>query len=132
MADRSFEISPVAPFRLDLVTWLLKRRPQDALHHWDDNEQAFQRAYALRDRPILITVHQTGSQRRPKLEVTVHDAPRWKSLETDVRNLLDKVLGINIDLTEFYEIASRHPHLGALAEKFRGVKPCRFPSVFES
>jgi DNA-3-methyladenine glycosylase II len=42
------------------------------------------------------------------------------------------LLGPRIDLAEWYRLAERDPRLRILAERFRGVKPPRFPSVFES
>ena len=35
-------------------------------------------------------------------------------------------------MSEFYQFASRQAKLGPLARRFRGMKPPRFPSVFEA
>jgi DNA-3-methyladenine glycosylase II len=42
------------------------------------------------------------------------------------------MLGTRIDLTKFYRLAARQPELGDLVRRFRGLKPPRFPTVFES
>jgi hypothetical protein len=44
---------------------------------------------------------------------------------------LERLLGIRIDLTEFYRLAARDGNLGPLAERFRGLKPPRLPTLFE-
>jgi DNA-3-methyladenine glycosylase II len=47
-------------------------------------------------------------------------------------NLLERLLGLRVNLSEFYRIAKRDPKLGGLAERFRGLKPPRFPNAFEA
>jgi DNA-3-methyladenine glycosylase II len=42
------------------------------------------------------------------------------------------MLGVCVDLAEFYRITAPDPKLGPLVEQFRGVKPPRFPSLFET
>lgn len=46
--------------------------------------------------------------------------------------LVERMLGTQVDLTRFYRLAARQPELGDLVRRFRGVKPPRFPTVFES
>jgi DNA-3-methyladenine glycosylase II len=41
------------------------------------------------------------------------------------------MLGTGVDLTRFYRLAARKPELGDLVRRFRGLKPPRFPTVFE-
>jgi DNA-3-methyladenine glycosylase II len=42
------------------------------------------------------------------------------------------MFGIDADLTEFYRLSEGQPKLNALVRRFRGVKPPRFPTVFEA
>ena len=42
------------------------------------------------------------------------------------------MLGLRRDLASFYKLAKRDPRLAPLVEEFRGLKPPRFPSVFET
>ena len=42
------------------------------------------------------------------------------------------MLGLQVDLNGFYRFASRQAKLGPLARRFRGMRPPRFPSVFEA
>jgi DNA-3-methyladenine glycosylase II len=41
------------------------------------------------------------------------------------------LLGLRIDLTEFYQFAAHDRQLGPLAQHFQGMKPPRFATVFE-
>ena len=49
-----------------------------------------------------------------------------------VRQTLDRVLGLGIDLAPFYRLAAREPRLDALAGRFHGMRPPRFPTIFEA
>jgi DNA-3-methyladenine glycosylase II len=42
-----------------------------------------------------------------------------------------RLLGLDVDLSGFYVRAARDSLLGELAERYRGVKPPRFPTIFE-
>jgi DNA-3-methyladenine glycosylase II len=46
--------------------------------------------------------------------------------------MLDRLLGLQIDLSDWYGVARRDRRLAELADRFRGVKPPRFPTVFEA
>jgi DNA-3-methyladenine glycosylase II len=41
-------------------------------------------------------------------------------------------LGLDVDLTDFYAMAAANPPLDELAQRFRGMRPPRFPSLFEA
>lgn len=41
-------------------------------------------------------------------------------------------LGVSVDLVRWYRTAERDPHLRTLAHRFRGLKPPRFPTLFEA
>lgn len=42
--------------------------------------------------------------------------------------LLTRMLGLQVDLKAFYRMASRDSKRRELAEKYRGLKPVRFPT----
>ena len=46
--------------------------------------------------------------------------------------MLERTLGLRSDLADFYRFARRDRRLWPLVERFRGVKPPRFPSLFEA
>ena len=45
---------------------------------------------------------------------------------------LERLLGLRTDMEAFFSLASRDAVLGPLAQRFRGMKPPRFATVFES
>jgi hypothetical protein len=55
----SFSLRPLAPFRLDLTAWALRRRPANTVGMWDG--ETYRRVLAVRDKPILVAVTQQGT-----------------------------------------------------------------------
>jgi DNA-3-methyladenine glycosylase II len=128
--SQQFSIRPVPPFRLDLTVWALRRRPRNLVDRWDG--VTYRRVVVLNGRAMELAVRQAGGPTAPRLDVTVTPAPRTESDKRQLRRLLDRLLGLRVDLSAWYRTANRDPRLRALADRFRGVKPPRFPTVFEA
>jgi DNA-3-methyladenine glycosylase II len=125
-----FTIRPVPPFRLDLTVWALRRRPRNLVDRWDG--VTYRRVVVVNRRAMELAVRQIDAPTAPRLDVTVTPAPRSETDNWQLRRLLDRLLGLRIDLSGWYHTASRDPRLRQLADRFRGVKPPRFPTVFEA
>ncbi len=126
----SFTVAPVAPCRLDLTAWALRRRPRNIVDRWDGT--AWRRVLMVADRPIDVCVRQQRAGRRPLLRVTATGGEATRETKQEVRRLIERCLGLRIDLGRFYALARRDVKLNALAREFRGLKPPRFPTVFEA
>lgn len=126
----AFALEPVPPFRLDLTAWALRRRPDNLVDRWDG--RAYRRVLVVEDQPIQVAVVQTGPPDRPRLRVTATGLSLTASMKGEVTGVLEHLLGLRVDLTEFYRLAARDRKLDPLAERFRGVKPPRFPTLFET
>ena len=120
-----FSVRPAPPFRLDWTVWALRRRSMNAVDLW--NGETYHRVLVLQGKPALVTVTQRGTMLN--VVVTGQDLP--PSARQSATQALERLLGIRIDLSEFYEFSSRHARLGELAMRFRGFKPPRFATVFE-
>lgn len=129
MVRDTFELRPVPPFRLDLTAWTLRRRPHNIVDRWDS--QTYRRVLPLAAGPVEVAVSQVGRPEAPRLRVTVTGQPVTPEIRAAVTASLERLLGLRIDLAEFYQFAKRHRRLGSLAERFKGMKPPRFASVFE-
>jgi DNA-3-methyladenine glycosylase II len=123
-------IRPVAPFRLDFTVWALRRRGRNAIDRWDG--ATYRRIVVVAGRPTEIAVRQAGSAAEPRLIVMAVPPPRTPSAKARIRKVIDCLLGPRVDLSGWYRLAGRDPRLRVLAERFRGVKPPRFPTVFEA
>ena len=150
MQTFTFTLHPIPPFRLDLTVWALRRRPENLLDRWDG--EFYRRALVLgkeaarglgetraettAESPVEIIVEQTGTVEQPALRVTAHAANRSRELarelESVVRPTVERMLGVNTDLRAFYAFAAKQKHLGALISSLTGVKPPRYPTLFEA
>jgi DNA-3-methyladenine glycosylase II len=121
---------PRPPFRLDLTVWALRRREQNAIDTWDG--RTYRRALLIDGEPLELAVTQLGGASTPRLEVVLAGRHVPRSAEAAARSALARLLGLDVDLSGFYTRAARDCLLNELAERYRGLKPPRFPSVFES
>ena len=86
----------------------------------------------LDDELFGVTVTQIGSQETPRLEVLLNGTGVNPGIEARIKTSLERLLGISIDLGEFYRFSESHAGLKNLVDKFRGLKPPRFPTLFET
>jgi DNA-3-methyladenine glycosylase II len=130
LSSQHFSVRPVPPFRLEFTVWALRRRARNLVDRWDG--ATYRRVVAINGRAMELAVRQSGGPAAPRLDVTVTPAPRSGTETWQLRRLLDRLLGLRIDLSAWYDTANRDPRLRRLADKFRGVKPPRFPTIFEA
>jgi DNA-3-methyladenine glycosylase II len=123
----TFTMVPTPPFRLDLTVWTLRRRAANAIDRWDG--RVYRRVLALRGTAVEIAVVQVGSRIRVEAQA---DGRLPRDARARVVAMLERVLGLRTDLAPFYRFAQRDARLRPLADRFRGFKPPRFPSVFEA
>ncbi len=126
----TFPLEPVAPFRLDLTAWTLRRRTENAIDRWDGS--TYRRVIIVHERPVEAAIIQTGPPNMPLLRVTTTGTRLSSDTLPLVSSVLTRMLGIDADLSEFYRFAEHQPKLDVLARQFRGVKPPRFPTIFEA
>jgi DNA-3-methyladenine glycosylase II len=129
MARRTFSMPALPPFRLDLTVWALRRRSDNAVDTWDG--RTYRRALEIDGGTIQLAAVQSGSSVAPRLTVTLTGARLDRRTEETARVEVARLLGPETDLSTFYRLAERDPLLRTLAARFRGLKPPRFPTLFE-
>jgi DNA-3-methyladenine glycosylase II len=122
-------LSTASPFRLDLTSWALRRREKNAVDRWDGSR--YTRVIAVDSSPVRLTVTQETTGAEPVLIVSLHPGA-GDQLREDTGLLVQKILGLTVDLQPFYVLARDNELLRPLVEQFSGVRPPRFPSVFEA
>jgi DNA-3-methyladenine glycosylase II len=128
---RELLIEPSAPFRLDLTAWALRRRAENTVDRWDA-AATYRRVVSLDGRPVSMSVTQDGVPDAPRLSVLLAGGAVDARDEALARNALDTLLGLRVDVSAFAAMAAADPVLGPLAERMRGLRPPRFPTVFEA
>jgi DNA-3-methyladenine glycosylase II len=126
----TFALTPLPPFRLDLTVWALRRRPHNMVDVW--NGQSYRRLLLLDGTPCIVEVVQEGTPDTSRLLVTIRGAPDTQDSETTIAAALRHMLGLDIDVSAFYELASTDERLHSLAAPLRGFKPPRYSSVYEA
>lgn len=122
----SFNLYPVHPFRLDYTVWALRRRSKNIVDQWDDTR--YTRLFLIEDQLIKVTVEQKNPN---EISVSTNKKINQK-IKVELIRLLEMMLGLNRKLLNFYRLAKHDPHLSHLVIQFKGLKPPRFPSIFEA
>lgn len=126
----AFSLEPVPPFRLDLTAWAIRRRPENLVDRWDG--ESYRRILAIGRDVVQVTVTQSGGKTTPLLHVVAVGARKGVSTKAMVAAAIERLLGTCIDLQPFYRVAEKDARLQELTARYRGVKPPRFPIVFEA
>ncbi|MGH7138020.1 MAG: DNA-3-methyladenine glycosylase family protein [Pirellulales bacterium] len=130
MKSYRFFLTPMPPFRLDFTVWTLRRRMENAVDRWDGD--TYRRVLPIGEGAVEVAVRQTRPAERPRIEVCVTGARATAASKPAIAAAVERLLGLRVDLTEFYQFAGSSPRLNRLAKKFQGMKPPRFPTVFEA
>ena len=130
MDQTSFRLNPVPPFDLRFTAWALRRRPDNIIDHWTD--QAYRRVLVYEGKPVEVEVTQTGTSDKPILHITAAADTIGPGLKSTLTHALERMLGLRIDLSKFYQFAREDPKLHELTQRFLGLKPPRFPTLFET
>jgi len=122
----SFILHPVHPFRLDYTVWALRRRSKNIIDQWDG--EYYRRLFFIEGQLIKVTVKQKNTK---EILVSTNKKINQK-IKVELIKLLEMMLGLNRKLLDFYRLAKHDPHLSHLVSQFKGLKPPRFPSIFEA
>jgi DNA-3-methyladenine glycosylase II len=118
-------IVPVRPpYRLDLTAFALRRLSTNAVDVYERG--AYRRLLGDPGDPLLLTVEQAAPDALAVRLAGPHAG------DVDPQAIVARMLGTDVDLSAFYAGASRIPWLRSIAERARGVRPPRYPSLWET
>lgn len=126
--NNSFVLRAKPPFRLDLTVRALRRKDSNIIDQW--NGMCYQRVLIICDKPILISVYQKNKY-SSILIVTTH-RPVLDFEKKQIKIILQAILGLRFKGDNFYELVLKNKCLKFMAKQLMGLKPPRFPSIFES
>ena len=130
MIQESFCVHPPSPFRLDLTVWALRRRAHNRIDQW--NGTTYTRVLLVDQVPLKVEVSQLPPISPPHVLAKVWSPELSADLSRRVKEALQRMLGFSLDLAGWYALAEHDPTLSPLARRFMGMKPPRFPSLFEA
>jgi DNA-3-methyladenine glycosylase II len=125
LAVARYELPVAEPYRLDLTVSVLRRLSTNVVDVLAP-EGVYLRVLHVDDQPMLVRV---TAEKPNALTVTLQGARRGhpRALET-----VGRMLGTDVTLKEFDRAAARIPWLRPLARRMRGVKPPRYPTLWEA
>jgi DNA-3-methyladenine glycosylase II len=130
MEQFTFSIRPKGPFRLDLATWALRRQRHNIIDQFDGT--IYRRILVIDSDPVLLSVQQKGNASNPVLKAVVQGCPTAVKNKTQIKQIVSRLLGAEIDLAAFYAAAKADPVLDELVEKYKGFKPPQFTGIYEA
>jgi DNA-3-methyladenine glycosylase II len=118
-------VAVVPPYRLDLTVAVLRRFSTNVVDRSDAHGR-YLRVLAGESGPITLAAAQSAPA---TLEIDV-DAPPGEHAR--VFALAERMLGVDRDVAGFYRAARQPAWLRALAARMRGLKPPRYPTLWEA
>jgi DNA-3-methyladenine glycosylase II len=123
---RIYALPVVAPYRLDLTVSALRRLSTNVVDLLTP-QGTYVRALPGVHEPVIVRVAQLA--KRHALSVALEGDARD---DDGVLGLVGQILGADIDLGKFYRTAAPVSWLAPLVKRMRGVKPPRYPSLWEA
>jgi DNA-3-methyladenine glycosylase II len=130
LTDASFALPATPPFHLEATVRLLQRRPTNRVDLWESGH--YLRVLPTHAGLRLVAVSNLGTVDAPELKGEVFGGPVATAEVEELAATVQLILGTDVDATPFYRVAARDPRLHAVATALRGLKPPRFPTLFET
>jgi len=121
-----YEIPVATPYRLDLTVSALRRLSTNIVDLLTPHG-TYVRALSGFPEPVIVRVTQAANRR--SLSVAIDGDRRH---DAAVLELVRQMLGTDRELAKFYRAAARVPWLAPLVKRTRGVKPPRYPTLWEA
>jgi DNA-3-methyladenine glycosylase II len=122
------ELQVVTPYRLDLTVSALRRTSSNLVDVYT-RDGRYLRAVGGFSKPVIVTVTQLrGSTLAVTIDGNIGSAGSVEGALAIVR----RMLGTERDLAEFHRRARSIAWLAPLAHRMRGLKPPRYPALFEA
>lgn len=112
-----------APFKLEYTADALRRLASNVVDVVAP-DGTYYRALTDDRGTELLAIRAAGS-RAIDVRATGRDGERWLPV-------VKRMLGADVDLTHWYERGRRVPWLAPIAARFRGLKPPRYPTLWEA
>lgn len=119
-----------APFHLEATVRVLQRRPANLIDRWDG--QRYRRAIRTPGRTVLVEVQNVGTVDVPDVILTISGGKTSARERTEAARVAREVLGLDLDTAGPQRRAEAEPALRETAHALRGMRPPRYPDLFET
>ena len=125
-STRVHDIPVVMPYRLDLTVSVLRRLSSNVVDVLTP-QGVYVRALAGFADPVIVHVAHVADQHSLRVAISGH-----RHDDAAILALVRQVLGVDRNLKPFYRAAAHVPWLAPLVKRMRGVKPPRYPTLWEA
>jgi DNA-3-methyladenine glycosylase II len=108
-----------------LTARVLRRSPRNLIDRVDD-DGIWTRAIVLCDGPALLRGRQRGAT------IAFDAAPAGAGDRRTIEALVTRLFSLDLDLAPFWRRVQREPGFAELARRCAGLRPQRFPTLFEA
>lgn len=119
-----------APFHLEATVRVLQRRAGNLIDRWDG--QRYRRAVRVPGRTMLLEVQNLGTVDKPKVALTLSGSNASARHRAQAAQLVQQMLGLDLDTAGAQRRAEAEPALRETARALRGMRPPRYPDLFET
>lgn len=127
--NHSFRLIPLPPFRLDYTDLALRRRTKNIMDRWDG--RCYSRVFVIENKPVNVMVVQLKDLHNPEILVTTNESID-NTTQAKITAFLEMMFALKHDFRNFYHMATNDAQFNPLVTQFLGLKPPRFPSLFEA
>lgn len=124
-AEHRYSVRVREPYRLDLTVTVLRRLPTNLVDVLTPEGEYLRVLGDMAESVVVRARQPSPGTLTIKLDGDRREHPRMLAL-------VRRMLGVEVDLTRFYQSASGIPWLHRLALRMRGVKPPRYPTLWEA
>lgn len=124
-AEGSYSVPVRVPYRLDLTVSVLRRLSSNLVDRLTSDGE-YVRALGDSAAPVVVRA------RQPNPETLTIGIEAERAEHPPLLALVRRMLGVEADLSRFYRASSGVPWLAPLVLRMRGVKPPRYPTLWEA
>lgn len=118
-----------APFHLEATVRVLQRRPSNPVDVWE--EECYRRVLPVAGGLVPVEVTNRGTIEQPDVRFAIQ-ASAADPGKIEVERTLRRMLGLDLDPVAMHARAVREPELRSAAASLLGMRPPRFPGLFEA
>jgi 3-methyladenine DNA glycosylase/8-oxoguanine DNA glycosylase len=119
-----------APFHLEATVRVLQRRPGNLVDVWLHDR--YLRVFQTADDLVLVEVENRGTIEVPDVRWRVREGRPSSATRAALARTIRNILGLDVDPEPLRRLAESERRLRPTALALRGMRPPRFPEIFEA
>lgn len=119
-----------APFHLEATVRVLQRRPANRVDVWEQDH--YIRVLPTPEGLVVVAVENQGTIDEPDLRFSVRAGRPSAAVHARLAQTLRRLLGLDVDPEPLQRLVEAERRLRPVALALRGMRPPRFPGLFEA